>query len=42
MQRTRRKRLLPKVEWMRRTAEPRRPHRTVASWYLCRSLGEEK
>ena len=38
MQRAYRKRALPKPEWMRRTAEPWRPYRTVASWYLWRSL----
>ena len=37
MQRAYRKRALPKPEWMRRTAEPWRPYRTVASWYLWRS-----
>jgi DNA-3-methyladenine glycosylase II len=38
MQRAYRKRALPKAEWMRRTALPWRPYRTVASWYLWRSL----
>jgi 3-methyladenine DNA glycosylase/8-oxoguanine DNA glycosylase len=38
MQRAYRKRALPKAEWMRRTASPWRPYRTVASWYLWRSL----
>jgi len=38
MQRAYRKRALPKPEWMRRTAEPWRPYRSVASWYLWRSL----
>jgi 3-methyladenine DNA glycosylase/8-oxoguanine DNA glycosylase len=38
MQRAYRKRALPKPEWMRRTAEPWRPYRTIASWYLWRSL----
>jgi DNA-3-methyladenine glycosylase II len=38
MQQAYRKRALPKAEWMRRTAEPWRPYRTVASWYLWRSL----
>src|SRR5262245_35945821 len=33
-----RKRALPKADWMRRTAETWRPWRTVASWYLWRSL----
>ena len=33
------KRALPKPDWMRQTAEPWRPWRTVASWYLWRSLG---
>ena len=42
MQRAYRKRALPKAEWMRRTAEPWRPFRTVASWYLWRSLGGEE
>ncbi len=27
-------RALPSEEWMRRTAEPWRPYRTVATWYL--------
>ena len=34
-----RKRALPKPDWMRRTAESWRPWRTVACWYLWRSLG---
>ncbi len=34
-----RKRSLPKPDWMRQTAERWRPWRTVASWYLWRSLG---
>jgi 3-methyladenine DNA glycosylase/8-oxoguanine DNA glycosylase len=38
MQRAYRKRTLPKPEWMRRRAEPWRPYRTLASWYLWRSL----
>jgi 3-methyladenine DNA glycosylase/8-oxoguanine DNA glycosylase len=38
MQRAYRKRTLPKPEWMRRTARPWRPYRTIASWYLWRSL----
>ena len=33
-----RMRALPKPDRMRRIAEPWRPHRTVASWYLWRSL----
>jgi 3-methyladenine DNA glycosylase/8-oxoguanine DNA glycosylase len=41
MQRAYRKRALPEAEWMRRTAEPWRPYRTVASWYLWRSLSDE-
>jgi DNA-3-methyladenine glycosylase II len=27
-------RALPSEKWMRRTAEPWRPYRTVATWYL--------
>jgi 3-methyladenine DNA glycosylase/8-oxoguanine DNA glycosylase len=38
MQRAWRKRALPKPEWMRRTSEPWRPWRTVASWYLWQSI----
>ena len=38
MQRAYRKRALPKGEWMTRVAEPWRPYRSVASWYLWRSL----
>lgn len=38
MQLAYRKRALPKADWMRRTAESWRPWRTVASWYLWRSL----
>jgi DNA-3-methyladenine glycosylase II len=38
MQKAWRKRALPTPDWMRRTAEPWRPYRTVASWYLWRSL----
>jgi DNA-3-methyladenine glycosylase II len=38
MQRAYRKRALPKPEWMRQRAEPWRPYRTIASWYLWRSL----
>ena len=38
MQRAYRKRALPKPDWMRRTAESWRPYRSVASWYLWRSL----
>jgi DNA-3-methyladenine glycosylase II len=38
MQRAYRKRALPKPEWMRRRALGWRPYRTVASWYLWRSL----
>jgi DNA-3-methyladenine glycosylase II len=38
MQRAYRKRALPKPDWMRRTALPWRPYRTIASWYLWRSL----
>jgi 3-methyladenine DNA glycosylase/8-oxoguanine DNA glycosylase len=29
---------LPKAEWMRRKAEPWRPYRTIACWYLWQSL----
>ena len=39
MQRAYRKRELPKPEWMERVAEPWRPYRTVACWYLWRSVG---
>jgi DNA-3-methyladenine glycosylase II len=38
MQRAYGKRALPEPDWMRRTAEPWRPYRSVASWYLWRSL----
>jgi DNA-3-methyladenine glycosylase II len=38
MQMAWRKRKLPEPDWMRKTAEPWRPYRTVASWYLWRSL----
>ena len=38
MQKAWRKRALPKPDWMRRTAEPWRPWRTVASWYLWQSI----
>ncbi|HXB53446.1 MAG TPA: DNA-3-methyladenine glycosylase [Vicinamibacteria bacterium] len=38
MQKAYRKRALPKADWMRRQAEPWAPYRTVASWYLWRSL----
>jgi 3-methyladenine DNA glycosylase/8-oxoguanine DNA glycosylase len=38
MQRAYGRRVLPKPDWMRRTAEPWRPYRSVASWYLWRSL----
>ena len=42
MQRAWRKRELPKPDWMRRTAEPWRPWRTVASWYLWQSIDEKE
>lgn len=38
MQKAFRKRDLPKPDWMRKTAEPWRPYRSVACWYLWRSL----
>jgi DNA-3-methyladenine glycosylase II len=38
MQLAYRKRALPKADWMRKKAESWRPWRTVASWYLWRSL----
>jgi 3-methyladenine DNA glycosylase/8-oxoguanine DNA glycosylase len=38
MQRAYRKRALPKADWMTRVAEPWRPYRSVASWYLWRSV----
>ena len=38
MQKAWRKRVLPKPDWMQKTAEPWRPYRSVASWYLWRSL----
>jgi 3-methyladenine DNA glycosylase/8-oxoguanine DNA glycosylase len=38
MQLAYRMRVLPKAERMRRIAEPWRPHRSVACWYLWRSL----
>ena len=34
MQRAWRKRALPKPDWMRRVAEPWRPYRSVACWFL--------
>jgi DNA-3-methyladenine glycosylase II len=34
-------RKLPSEEWMRRTAEPWRPWRTFASWYLWRARRKE-
>jgi 3-methyladenine DNA glycosylase/8-oxoguanine DNA glycosylase len=42
MQRAYRKRALPKADWMRKTAEPWRPYRTVASWYLWRSVSPDE
>lgn len=42
MQRAWRKRTLPKPDWMRKTAEPWRPWRTVASWYLWQSIDENE
>jgi DNA-3-methyladenine glycosylase II len=41
MQRAWRKRALPKPEWMRKTAEPWRPWRTVACWYLWQSIDQK-
>ena len=38
MQKAFRKRALPRPDWMRKTAEPWRPYRSVACWYLWRSL----
>ncbi len=38
MQKVYRKRALPKADWMQKVAEPWAPYRTVASWYLWRSL----
>jgi DNA-3-methyladenine glycosylase II len=38
MQRAYRKRTLPRPDWMRKQAESWRPWRTIASWYLWRSL----
>lgn len=38
MQKAWRKRALPKPDWMRKTAEPWRPWRSVASWYLWQSI----
>jgi DNA-3-methyladenine glycosylase II len=38
MQKAWRKRALPKAQWMRGQAEPWRPYRSIASWYLWRSL----
>jgi DNA-3-methyladenine glycosylase II len=38
MQRAYRMRTLPKPDRMRRVAEPWRPYRTVASWYLWKSI----
>jgi DNA-3-methyladenine glycosylase II len=42
MQRAWRKRALPRPEWMLRTAEPWRPWRTVASWYLWQSVDKQE
>jgi 3-methyladenine DNA glycosylase/8-oxoguanine DNA glycosylase len=39
MQRAYGLRALPSPAWMRETAEPWRPFRTVACWYLWRSIG---
>jgi 3-methyladenine DNA glycosylase/8-oxoguanine DNA glycosylase len=41
VQRAYRKRALPKPDWLRRLGEPWAPYRTVASWYLWRSLDQE-
>jgi hypothetical protein len=38
MQLAYRKRTLPNPDWMRRTAERWRPYRTIACWYLWRTL----
>jgi 3-methyladenine DNA glycosylase/8-oxoguanine DNA glycosylase len=38
MQEAWRLRKLPEASWMRKRAEPWRPYRSVASWYLWRSL----
>jgi DNA-3-methyladenine glycosylase II len=38
MQRAYRKRARPKADWMRATAEPWRPYRSVACWYLWASI----
>jgi len=38
MQRAYGKRALPKPDWMRRVAGPWRPYRSVACWYLWRSV----
>ena len=40
MQRAYRRRGLPKAPWMRKIAEPWRPYRTVACWYLWRSVDD--
>jgi DNA-3-methyladenine glycosylase II len=38
LQRAYRLRELPRADWMRRKAEAWRPYRSVACWYLWRSL----
>lgn len=40
MQRAYRRRALPKAAWMRKVAAPWRPYRTVACWYLWRSVDD--
>ena len=41
MQKAWRKRALPRPDWMRKTAEPWRPWRTVGCWYLWQSIDEK-
>jgi DNA-3-methyladenine glycosylase II len=40
LQRAYRLQALPKADWMRRKAEPWRPYRSVACWYLWRSIDQ--
>ena len=42
MQKAWRKRALPKPDWMRKTAEPWRPWRTVGCWYLWQSVDQKE
>jgi DNA-3-methyladenine glycosylase II len=42
MQKAWKKRALPPPDWMRKKAEPWRPWRTVACWYLWQSIDQEE